>query len=81
MSAFLDDIAFVEHDEAVETRDRRQPVRDRDDSAALHQPVELLLDRRFDLRIERRGGLVQHQDRRVFEDHAGERNALALAAR
>ena len=72
---------LVEHDEPVEPRDRRQPVRDRDDRAALHQPVELLLDRRLDLRIERRGGLVEHQDRRVLQDHPGERDALALAAR
>ena len=30
--------------------------------------------------IERRGRLVEHQDRRVLQDHPGERDALALAA-
>ena len=48
---------------------------------ALHQRVELLLDRRLDLRIERRGRLVEDQDRRVLEEHAGDGDALALAAR
>ena len=36
---------------------------------------------RLDLGIERRGRLVQHQDRRVLEERAGERDALPLAAR
>ena len=31
--------------------------------------------------IERRGRLVEDQDRRILEDHAGERDALALPAR
>ena len=56
-------------------------MRDRDDRAALHQSVKLFLDRRLDLRIERRGSLVQHQDRCILEDDSSERDALALAAR
>ena len=42
---------------------------------------QLLLDRELDLAVERRGGLVEHQDRRVLQDHARDRDALALAAR
>ena len=42
--------------------------------------VEALLDRRLDLGVERRGRLVEHQDRRVLEQHARDRDALALAA-
>jgi hypothetical protein len=33
------------------------------------------------LGFERRGRLVQHQDRRVLQDHPRDRDALALAAR
>src|SRR5215467_5127204 len=55
-------------------------MRNGDDRAALHQSIELLLDRRLDLRIERRGGLVEHQYRRVFEDHSRKRDSLALTA-
>ncbi len=53
---------------------------DGDHRLAGHQPVEALLDRRLDLRIERRGRLVEDQDRRVLEQHAGDGDALALAA-
>ena len=42
--------------------------------------VELLLDRRLDLAVQRRGRLVQHQDRRVLQDHPGDGDPLALAA-
>ena len=38
------------------------------------------LDRGLDLGIERRGRLVQHQDRRILDDHAGDGDALALTA-
>ncbi len=53
MRPFLDDAAAFQHDQAVHAADRRQPMGDRDDRAALHQFGELLLDRRLDLRIER----------------------------
>jgi hypothetical protein len=42
--------------------------------------LQLLLDRRLDLGVERRGRLVEHQDRRVLQQHAGDGDALALAA-
>ena len=47
---------------------------------ALHQRIQLLLNRRFNLGIQRRGGFIQHQNRGVFEQHPGDGNALALAA-
>ena len=46
-----------------------------------HQLFEILLDRRLDFRVERRSRFVEHQDRRVLEQHPGNRDALALAAR
>ncbi len=64
--ALLDDAAGIEHDNAVHPRQRRQPVRDGDDGLARHQRVQLLLDRMLGLGVERGGGLVQHQDRRVL---------------
>ena len=44
------------------------------------QPVERPLDARFGLDVERAGGLVEDQDRRVLEDGARDGEALALAA-
>ena len=40
-----------------------------------------LLDRPLGLGVERRGRLVEDQDRRVLEEHARDRQALLLAAR
>ena len=42
--------------------------------------LEALLDRGLDFAVERRGRLVEHQDRCVLEDDARDRDALALAA-
>ncbi len=81
MRALLDDGARVEHDQPVQRRDRRQSVGDGDHGASLHQAFERLLDRRLRLGVERRGGFVEHQDRRVLQDHPGDGDALALAAR
>src|SRR3954469_18303775 len=78
--ALLDDAPCLEHDEAVHARDGGKTVRDRDHRLALHQVEKLLLDRELDLAVERRGRLVEHQDRSVLQDDAGERDALALAA-
>ena len=47
----------------------------------LAQPVERPLDAGFRLDVERAGGLVEDQDRRVLQDGAGDGDALALAAR
>ncbi len=46
-----------------------------------HQRHQLLLDRRLDFAIQRRGGLVEDQDRGVLQQHAGNGDALALPAR
>ena len=53
MRALLDDLALIQHDQAVHLRDGRKPVRDSDDRPPLHQIAELLLDRRLDFGIER----------------------------
>ena len=44
------------------------------------QLVDRLLDARLGLDVERAGRLVEHQDRRVLQDGAGNGDALALAA-
>src|SRR6185437_1590662 len=76
--ALLDDMAAVEHDETVHLRNGREAVRDGDHRLAAHQGAEALLDRRLDLAVEGGGRLVEHQDRRVLEDHASDGDALAL---
>jgi hypothetical protein len=72
--------ALLEHDEAIHARDGRKAVRDRDHGLAFHQAEQLLLDRELDLAVERRGRFVEHQDRRVLQHDARDRDALALPA-
>src|SRR5215470_2813558 len=79
--ALLYNTAMVEHDQAIHAGDSRKAMRDRDHGLARHQGAEALLDRGFDLAVERGGGFVEHQDRSVFQDHTRDRDALALAAR
>ena len=71
----------VDDDQPVQRGDGRKPVGDGDHRLAAHQQLQLALDRRLDLAVERRGRLVEHQDRRVLQQHAGDGDALALAAR
>ena len=58
-----------------------EAVRDDEHRAAIHHAVEGLLDEALTLRIERTRRLVEHQDRRVGDQGAGDRQPLALAAR
>jgi hypothetical protein len=48
---------------------------------AILRSINCVLDARFGLDVERAGRLVEHQDRRVLEHGAGDRDALAFAAR
>src|SRR5258706_3537900 len=78
--AFLDDASRFEHDQPVHARDGRQAVRDRDHGLAFHQIEQLLLDGELDFAVERRGRLVEHQDRRVLERPPCEPEGLPLPA-
>ena len=80
MAALLDDAALVHDHQPVHGGDGRQAVGDGDHGLAGHQVVELLLDGRLHLRVERARRLVEDQDRRVLQQHAGDGHALALAA-
>ena len=42
--------------------------------------LERILDLVLGMAVERRGGLVEHQDGRRFQNGAGDRHALFLAA-
>ena len=53
------------HPDLIRVANRREPVSDRDRRAALRKPLELGLDRRLGLRVERARRLVEHQHRRV----------------
>ena len=79
--AVLDDLAGLQHDHPVEIAQRRKTVGDRDHGAPAHQPAERLADRFLGFAVERGGGFVEQQDRRVLQEGARNRDALPLAAR
>src|SRR5262249_29722310 len=79
--ALFDNPTLVEHNQSVHASNRRQPMGDRNDRPPAHQTVKLFLDRRLDFRIERRGGLVEDEDRRILQDDSGKSNTLTLPAR
>ena len=54
---------------------------DDDGRAILHEVLYGILDEAFGLGVEGRSGFVEDEDRRVFEDSAGDRYALTLATR
>ena len=54
---------------------------DGDHCLAFHELVEAGLDGHFHLGVEGAGGLVEQQNRRIFQHDSGDGDALALAAR
>ena len=81
MPAGADDAAAVDHDDAVGIDGGGQPMRDHERGAVAHELLERVLHQPLALRIERAGGLVEQQDRRILEDGARDGDALLLAAR
>ncbi len=80
VGALLDDAALIHHHDAVAGQHSGEPVGDHQRGAVAHQFLQRGLHQGLALRIERRGGLVEQQQRRVAQDSARDRDALALAA-
>ena len=76
-----DDPAGVEHDDLVGVAHGGEPVGDHQHGPLLHQAVDRLLHQPLRFGVERAGGLVQDQDRRVAQQRPGDGDPLALAAR
>ena len=79
MCAALGDDPPVHHENLVGMADRTEPVRDEQHRFSLNQAGDRVLNERLVLRVLRGRRLVEYDDRRVFEKHPGERNALPLA--
>ncbi len=81
VGAFLDDAAALEHDDAVGHAHGREAVRDDDGRPPLGERPEPLEDRVLGLGVERRGGLVEHEDVGLLaHERARERHLLPLPA-
>src|SRR5262245_6730235 len=80
MGTVLDDAAALDRDDAVGAAHHRQPVRDDEHGAALHDLAHVALDRLLALVVERAGRLVENEEARIHHEGAGDGDALALPA-
>jgi hypothetical protein len=80
MGAGFDDAAVFHDDDAVGALHGRQAVRDDDGGAADHRRLQRALHQALGLGVERAGRFVEQQQRRIFQQGARDRDALALAA-
>ncbi len=68
-SAFSD--LIIGHDEnLIRVADRGETMRDRDGGAVCSQLFQTLLNPALTLIVQRAGGLIKNQDRRVFQEDA-----------
>ena len=81
MRAFLGDLAVIENDDLVRADNGGETVRDHDDGASFCERFQRLLDQRFIFGVGKRRRLVQHDDRRIFQNRTSQRHALLFAAR
>ena len=77
----LGEPAAVEHHDPVGADHAREAMGEDQRGAAFHQPIERLLDERLALGVHRGERLVEHEDRRIAQERARDRDTLALAAR
>ena len=80
MGALLLDAVLGEHPDDRGVADGGQAVGDGEGGAAVRELFKRLLHQAFAFVVQGAGRLVQDQDRWVFEEHAGDGNALLLAA-
>jgi hypothetical protein len=81
VGAALDDRAVLDHGDLVRRPDRREPVGDHDRRAPFERLDQRLLHRDLRLGVQVCGGLVQDDHPRPSQEQAGDRQALAFAAR
>jgi hypothetical protein len=78
--AVLDNLAKLQHHDAVEVTHRRQPVSDGDHRTPEHEATQRFADCFLRLTIECGGRLVEQEQRRIFEECTCYGDALALTA-
>ena len=81
MGAAFDDTAVGDDHDARSVLDRGQPMGDDERGAAGHQVIQAPLQGLFGLRVDAGGCLVQDQDARVGQQHAGKRDQLLFTGR
>ncbi len=80
MGAALDDLAGLEHEDRVAAARGGDAVGDENDGAVRGLALDRREDRRLGLGVDGGERVVEHQDRRLAHEGAGEGDALPLAA-
>ena len=76
----LCDAVFCDDDDLVGVPDGGEAVGDGDGRPSFGEFFQALLDPAFALVVKGAGGLVENEDRRIFQEDAGNGDALLLAA-
>src|SRR5262249_18338221 len=76
----LDDLAGFHYENRVSVHDGMKTMSDHNGGTVLAEMLDCLLHLLLGLRVQRRGGLIQQNDRCVLDQRARDRDALALAA-
>ena len=79
VGALFEDAAMVEDDDVIGLADGGEAVGNDEDGALAHEVVERLLDLAFGDGVHAGGGLVEDDKRRVFQEDAGDGEALFFA--
>ncbi len=80
MPTLLDDQTAIDYDDPVSAQHRTQPVRDDQGGARAQQIFHRLLHKPLTLAVQTRCRLVENHQRRILEEHSGDRDALTLTA-
>ena len=80
MRTFVVDFTVLEDDDFSGVPNRAESVRNNENCLANYELVEGLLDFPFAFGIQCRGGFVEDEDRRIFQESASDRDALLLSA-
>lgn len=79
MVAAFEQLAVLQHDDAVRLADGGQTMRDDETGAAFEQLHQRFLDQHFCVAVDIRRSFVEHEDLGVGDKGAGEADELALA--
>ncbi len=80
VGSFLNNPSFFHNTDPVGVSDGGEPVGDNHGGAVFHQVFDGLLDLDFRFGVEGGGGLIEDEDRGVFDQGTSNRQTLSLPA-
>ena len=80
MRTIFDNCSVIDDNDTIKFCDGAQTVSNDDACAVLHQIIECVLDKFLTFAIKSTCSFVEYKDGRIFQNCAGDGNALPLAA-